>query len=307
MHSLDWNDLRYVLAVHEQGSLARAARVLGVNHTTVLRRMNAFEQGLGVRLFERLPAGYVLTSAGEALLPAARSIADTLTDLERRLAGQDLRLRGSLRIATTDTLALGILPPHLARFRGEHDGVDLEVTTSNALANLSRRDADVAVRPATGSPDALVGRRVCAVALALYASPAYLARVPAKRPLGEHVWVAPDDSLSATSVGRWLRRTLPDVRVSMRADSYMVLRDAASAGLGVAALPCYVGDRTPALVRVRNPLPELATELWILTHEDLRQTVRVRAFVDFLAKALASERALIEGRAAPPRARHSGT
>lgn len=294
--ALDWNDLRYVLAVHEAGSLAGAARSLGVNHTTVLRRMNAFEAELGVRLFERLPAGYVLTSAGEALLPAARSVAETITALERRIAGQDLRLSGSLRVATTDTLALSVLSPHLARFRADHGGVELEVSTSNTMANLTQRDADVAIRPALDPPESLVGRRVCSVALAVYASPAYLKKTPARRRLEDHVWVAPDDSLASTSVSRYLRRELAGVTISLRADSYMVLRDAAVSGLGVAALPCYLGDRSPGLVRVRDPLPQLATELWILTHEDLRNTARVRAFVDFMAAALASQRSSIEGR-----------
>jgi DNA-binding transcriptional LysR family regulator len=276
--SLDWNDLRFVLAIHERGSLAAAAR------------------GLGVRLFDRLPTGYVLTSAGEALLPAARSVAETIVDLERRIAGQDLRLTGSLRVATTDTLALGVLPPHLARFRARHQGVAIELSTSNEMANLSKRDADVAVRPARNPPETLVGRRVCEVALAIYASPRYLERTSARKPLAEHVWVTPDDSLASTSVGRWLRRDLAEARVSLRADSYMALRDAATAGLGVAALPCYVGDRCPTLVRIREPLRELATELWILTHADLRHTARVRAFVELLAEGLGKERPLIEGR-----------
>jgi DNA-binding transcriptional LysR family regulator len=148
MTQLEWDDLRYVLAVATSGSLAGAARNLGVNHTTVLRRIGAFEQRLGLRLFERLPTGYVLTAGGEELITAARHIDDTVTALERKLAGQDLRLSGVLRITTTDTLMGSILPEILAEFRDSHPGIAIEVAISNLMFNLTRRDADVAIRPA---------------------------------------------------------------------------------------------------------------------------------------------------------------
>src|SRR3712207_7391952 len=108
---IDWEDLRYVLAVADASSLASAARGLGVNHTTVLRRVNAFEERLGLRLFDRLPTGYALTAGGEELLAAARRMAETVTELERKLSGQDLRLEGTLRVTTTDTLMASLLPP----------------------------------------------------------------------------------------------------------------------------------------------------------------------------------------------------
>jgi DNA-binding transcriptional LysR family regulator len=178
MHSsrIDWEDLRYVLAVADASSLAAAARTLRVNHTTVLRRVNGFEEKLGLRFFERLPTGYALTAGGEELLTAARAMADTVTALERRLQGRDLRLEGELRLTTTDTLmASPVLPKALAAFRERHPGIVVEVSTPNTMANLVRRDADVAVRPTLDPPETLVGRRLCAVAFAPYAAPAYLA------------------------------------------------------------------------------------------------------------------------------------
>src|SRR5918993_5806376 len=126
-HRIDWEDLRFVLAVADANSLAAAARALGVNHTTVLRRVNAFEERLGLRLFERLPTGYVLTPGGEELLAAARAMADTVAALERRLQGRDLRLEGELRVATTDTLMASVLPEVLAAFRERHPGILVEV------------------------------------------------------------------------------------------------------------------------------------------------------------------------------------
>src|SRR4051794_1984852 len=285
MHRMEWDELRFFLAVAEAGSLAGAARALGVNHTTVLRRINGFEAQLGLRLFDRLPGGYAMTVGGEELLAAARRIEETVTDLERRLAGQDLRLEGELRVTTTDTLALTILMPHLAAFRTAHPGITLELTVTNAMANLTRRDADVAIRPTAEPPEALVGRRVAGLAHAIYAaSRSHLERTAAEASaaaadgianLSGQAWIGTDASLASTVGARWLRRELPAARIVCRLDSLMAMRAAAAAGLGLALLPCYVGDTDPGLVRVRPPpLPGTEAGLWLLTHEDLRRTAR---------------------------------
>jgi DNA-binding transcriptional LysR family regulator len=173
MAGLEWDDLRFVLAVANAGSLAGAARNLNVNHTTVLRRVSAFEKRVGLRLFERLPSGYVLTPGGEELIAAARHLEDTIIKVERKLAGQDARLSGSLRVTTTDTLMASILPRMLAEFRAAHSGVQIEIAVSNLMFNLSKRDADVAIRPAKDPPETLVGRRMAKVAFAIYGSPDY--------------------------------------------------------------------------------------------------------------------------------------
>lgn len=292
---LDWDDLRYVLAVALAGSLASAARALGVNHTTVLRRVTAFEKRVGVRLFERLPTGYVLTPGGEELIAAARHIDDTVTDLSRKLAGQDLRLSGVVRVTTTDTVMASVLPGILADFRAAHPGIQVEVAISNAMFNLTKRDADVAIRPAKDPPETLVGRRVAKVAIAVYGSPRYLAKHRKVSSLQEHKWVAPDDSLAGTTVAQWMRSELRESEITLRADSLVAMRDAAIAGMGLAALPCYLGDTCKDLVRVQGPVAAMETALWILTHEDLRRTARIRAFTEFVADALTRRRALLEG------------
>ena len=296
MHSLAWTDLQHVLAVADAGSLAAGARTLGVNHTTVLRRVLAFEKALGVKLFARSPTGYALTGAGEEIAAAARAMQDTVHDVERKIAGRDLRLTGSVRVTTADTLAHSILPAAIATFARAHPGIALELTTMPGMANLSKRDADVAVRPTTSPPSHLVGRRAAAVAIALYASPAYLAHTPARRPLDRHAWVAPDDSLAGTTIARWMAREL-SVTPAVRADTLITLAHLAVAGFGVCALPCYLADRMRGLVRVRGPVAEMALELWVLTHEDLKGTARIRAVMDHLVAALGAERDLIEGRA----------
>jgi DNA-binding transcriptional LysR family regulator len=294
---MDWDSLRYVLAVGTAGTLAGAARLLGVNHTTVLRRIAAFEGEAGVRLFERLPGGYVPTEAGEALIAAARHIEETVVGLERRLAGRDLSLSGALRVTTTDTLMASLLPDMLAAFRSTHPGICVEVAVSNQMLNLTRRDADVAIRPSDDPPQTLVGRRLAAIAFSIYASPAYLERAPAPRQSWhDHSWLVPDDSLAATAVAKWIRSELAGVTVAASADSLLALRELAVAGLGLVVLPRYLGDPSTGLVRVSRTNIPAASALWVLTHEDLRRTARVRAFTEFMAQAIARRRRLLEGR-----------
>jgi DNA-binding transcriptional LysR family regulator len=294
---VDWEDLRYVLAVAEANSLAAAAKTLGVHHTTVLRRVNAFEKRLGLRLFDRLPAGYALTAGGEELLASARAMSETITALERRVAGQDLRLEGVLRLTTTDTLIGSILPEVLAAFHEEHPGITLEVGTQNLIANLTKRDADVAIRPVPDPPETLVGQRAAGIAFAIYAARDY-AKAAGDKDLRDHLWIAPDDSLAGTVVARWMRKRVGTTyQAALRADSLMAMCNAARAGIGAAVLPCFLGDMAPELVRLRpDVIAEMESAVWVLTHEDLRRTARVSAFMAFAAKALGRRRALFEGR-----------
>lgn len=282
-----WDDFRFVLAVADAGSLHRAATALRVNRTTVLRRINAFERKHGVRLFERLPNQYTLTDAGHELLAAARGLENAIVSIERKLAGQDSRAEGLVRITTTDTLLASVLPAALAGFKQEHPGITLDVTTSNAFANLSKRDADVAIRPATEAPEFLVGRRIGAVAFAVYTA-------TTSSGLDER-WLGPDDTLADTSVARWMRREMPSVRSDIRADSLVSLRELCAAGAGFAALPCYLGDSDARLTRVRAPIAEMTTALWVLTHPDLASTARVRLLMNHVSSALSRQRPLLEG------------
>jgi DNA-binding transcriptional LysR family regulator len=203
-------------------------------------------------------------------------------------------------VTTTDTLAHSLLPAVVAAFRAKQPHIELDLAVSNLFFDLTKLAADVAVRPADRPPQGLTGRRVSAVAFAIYASPQYLAGYGDTDDLSAHDWVAPGDELAGTSVARWMRAAVPHARIVLRTNSLLVLRHAAAAHLGLAALPCYLGDTSDDLVRVHPPIEAMATALWILTHEDLRRTARVRAFTQFAAAALSRQRALIEG-AAPRR------
>ncbi len=289
-----WEDLALLRALGETGTLGGAARRLGVDHSTAFRRLGSLEARLGVRLFERARSGYAPTAAGETALAAAAGLLDGLADLERRLLGEDLRPSGLVRLTTTDTLA-DLLAPLLADFRSAYPAIQLELAIANVFFTLARRDADIALRPALEAPEALVGRRVAGIATALYAARDYLAVRSADLPPAGHDWIGPDDSLDHLGSARWMRRAVPAERVVLRASSLLALRAAARAGLGVAPLPCYLADGDPVLVRLGDPVPEMASALWLLTHPDLRRTARVRALLDFLAGRLAALRPILEG------------
>lgn len=296
MRSMRWDDLRYVLAVAQARTLMGAAKALRVNRTTVLRRINAFERANSVRIFERTPAGYELTEAGEELIAAARNLENTVAMLERKLTGHDLRPEGVVHLTTTDTLLNSVLAAPLAVFQRANRGIVLEVTTSNSLLNLTKRDADVAIRPVADVPQDLIGRRICNVAFAIYDSVARAAdREKGTTELSHQSWVAPDDTLAGTSVARWVNSSLPEASIVARLDSLLAVRELCAAGTGLAALPCYLGDQDERLVRVRPPVPEMTTALWVLTHPDLMRTARVRLFVEFTVSALRTQRMLFEG------------
>jgi len=287
---MDWEDYQYFLAVAGGGSVSAAARRLGQSHSTVLRRLDKLEAALDVRLFERFQTGYVLTANGEELLTLLAPVAEGMQDIERKLSGQDAALQGTIRVTTTDTL-LALLLPALSEFRQTYPGIQLQVTVNNSFLNLSRRDADVAIRPSNTPPDNLVGRKLGRLRTAPYAADAYLRR---RGPINDwaahdwaaHEWVAPDDSLAHLRQARWLREHVPPERHAISVDSLLGMAAAVEAGLGAGMLLCLLADARPGLVRLADPDPALDTDVWILTHPDLRRVNRIRVFTAFLFDAM---------------------
>lgn len=294
--ALDWDDYRLVLAVGRAGSLNGAAKLLRISHPTVFRRVNAIERKLGVRLFERARDGYSLTAAGEDVVAAAAELETRIETVERRLAGRDERPSGTVRVTTTDTMLFGLLPPVFAAFRRAHPQIVLEVIADNTVFNLTRREADVALRPSSNPPDNLVGRRLAHVAYAVYRPRKW--RLRDGEDLTQRDWVAPDDSLSHLASARWLVREGYDRKATYRANSLLALRDAAAQGLGLAVLPCYLGDRAPTLARVGAQVAELRNEMWLLTHPDLRRVARIRVFMDAMREAMLAMKPVLEGTSA---------
>jgi DNA-binding transcriptional LysR family regulator len=290
--TLAWDDFRLIAAVAETRNLPAAAARLGIDHSTVFRRLRQVEALLGMPLFERHRSGYALTPAGEEVAALAARVDEDITSVTRRLAGAAPAPSGEVRLATSDSL-LELIMPMLGRFRAANPSIRLDVVTGNAALNLSRRDADVAVRATDNPPDTLVGRRVARIAWALYA--------PAIRPtphdaLAESDWVCLGENLAGLKVVRHARAMVPPERIAGRFDTVLGLARAVEAGVGVGHLPCFLGDAWPGLVQLAPPVEDYASDLWLLTHPDLRHTPRVRAVMDSLAAQIADRRDLVEGR-----------
>lgn len=302
---LAWDDFRLVLAIADAKGLAGAAERLRVDPSTMFRRLGRIESALGTALFERHRTGYALTAAGEEMARLARRIDEEITAFTRKLAGLQFVPEGELRVTTSDTLLAYLLTPMLAEFRTAFPAVRLDIVVANQALNLSKRDADVAIRAADDPPETLVGRRVARIAWALYGragdvpEPAGVTMAD----LAERPWVAPAEDLAGLKAARFVRERIAPGRVSCTVNTVLGLVEAVTAGIGIGHLPCFIGDARPALVRLTPPEPSLSVGLWLLTHADLRHAARVRAFLDFLAAKLAERRRLIEGELVPE-ARH---
>jgi DNA-binding transcriptional LysR family regulator len=304
-----WDELRYFLAIARGRTLSAAAQRLRVDVSTVHRRLGALERRLGTRLFDRLARGFELTAAGEELLAAVSRIDAEITATERGVIGRDERPAGRVRLTTADAWAGQPLGSILADLRRRYPEIELEVSVTQRVLSLTRRETDLALRPG-GPPKepGVIGRRVCGVAIALYASSKYLAgRKPLRSysDLAQHAIVTGDDSIEQVRFIRFVREHAKDAFVAFRGDSIVVQANAARVGFGIAALPCFVGDPDPELRRVLPPHPDMGVDMWLLMHEDLRSSARVRVTADALYGALLSQRDLFEGRKPPPRARKS--
>jgi len=284
--ALDWADLQYFTAVGRSGTIAGAARALRVNHSTVLRRIASLEAALGVRLFDRLPGGYALTVAGSELNEHLAGLDEQVEAAQRRLTGRDATITGTIRLTTTDTLLHGLLMPVLARFHAAHPGVQVQVAINNSFSSLTQREADVALRGSNRPPPNLVGRRVGDIQTALYASRAYLKSLGRHADIAAYRWVGSDESLAHLEQAKWLRRNVDEARVALRVDSLVGMVDAVAHGVGAGLLLCPLADARSELVRLAPPDPALDTQVWILTHPDLRQVARMRVFTQFVFDAL---------------------
>lgn len=289
---MNWDDLRFVAALSRAGSLARTATALGVDHTTVGRRIEAAERSLGLRLFTRTAAGYVLTREGEQLLAPLRQVEDAVLALERGVQAQRGALEGVVRVTSPETFGIAYLASRLASFGRQHPALCVELLPAGAVLDLSRSEAELAVRFFRTRHESLVVRRIGEVGHGLYASAAYLARRSIKGPgdLRAHPLLLPSSGVELA----WARQLAPGHEPAFVSDVSLALAAAAAAGAGVAALPRFLGDTTPGLTRI--PMPREPTEpLWLTVHRDLRQTPRVRVLLDFLVGAVRADRALLLG------------
>ena len=288
MQHTNWDNLRYVLVLAKSGSIASAARELGVNRTTVLRRIDTFQKDIGCRIFERSKSGYALTVEAEKIIDAANEVESVIFNIQRQIEGRELRLEGELRVTTTDTLMVSKLGPHLVGFHRKYPNISVIVSITNSILDLARRDADVAIRPTKVPDPPLVGNRISDVRFGVFASHDYLREV-GEISLGEHQWLGFDGGMQSTMPAIWLDSQYPKAKVCFKSDTFLGLKIAAENGMGLALLPHYLGESSPQLQRLPAPTEELTTGLWLLTHPDLVRSARVNAFMDHFIGALTDD------------------
>lgn len=273
--NLDWNDLRYVLALARHGSLSATARLLKVNHATVARRIAALETSLGLTLFERRARGYMPTPAAAPVLQAAEQIEAPLLRLARLGdASAGTQIAGTVRITCTEGVASHTVAPQLADLRQRWPGLQIELVVEHRSLSLARREADIAIRWARPKSGELYASRLGAVPYRLYRNPAALDR---------NAVAAFDESLAGIPESLWLKKS--GLSQTIRSNSMIPLVAAARAGACAVLLPDYIGRQYAELVPEPGK-PPVTRELWLVLHRDLRHTPRVRAVADYLADAI---------------------
>ena len=302
MADMDWSDLRYALAIGSTGSVAAAARQLMVNATTVQRRLEALEKRLGARLFDRARGRWQPTEAGQVVIDQARRMADQADEIERRVLGRDRELTGPLRVTTAFVVMEHLLPQPLADFARAYPGIEVEVVENAFLVDLSRRhadsaqtwsriEADVALRLSASVAEHLVGRQLGTTQCRAYALRGAPGLPQAVTPLAalikEAPWVAFERDATSRVYDRWMRQQLAQAQVRVRVDIFNAMAAMLRTGIGIGLLPTFMEDRHPELVPVSDVVPELSVPVWMLTHPDLRETARVRAFMHHVGDALA--------------------
>ncbi len=279
---IPWSELRLVLAVQREDSLRGAAKALRLSHPTISRRLSELQEHLGVKLLERHGRRLRLTAAGEDLAATAARIETEVHSLGRRIAGRDHRLEGTVRLAMSPTMLAG-LAPHLPRLRAQHPGICIELATGLGFANLTRREADIAIRFTNAPHETLVGRKV-----SVFESAAYV-RSDAERRWGDDKarwpWVDWDEAHRHHSSARWIAELLPDAPIAARCESSLVMMQLVGGGVGAGFVPTMLAERDSNLRRLPE-FPNFRRDIWLLTHADLRNVGRIRAVMDWLGAVL---------------------
>ena len=280
---MDWNDLKVFLAIARAGTLAGAARTLGMNHSTVFRRLNRMESDLGVALFNRQPDGYVLTPAGERMAELGRQADQTLQQIERELAGRDIAPAGKVRVTTAPNIAHSLLPPLVLGLRRTHPEIVVEISVGDADYDLNRREADIALRATTRPPAHLIGRKVMSLDWWIHGAGSGSQAVPnGVDELAGFPLIGADAAMLRVEAFQWLESTCADSIVAL-ANDLTTMAELAATGLGLALLP---SDQQSENLRRLFKVPHLKGELWLLTHPDLREVRRIRVVWDALLVGL---------------------
>jgi DNA-binding transcriptional LysR family regulator len=291
-----WDDLKYFLAFARSGSMAMAAKALGVNQSTVQRRIAELEERLGRRLVERHLTSYRLTELGAGLQPAAEAVDAAVSNFERQLAASDKSVTGIIRVTCGSILAERLRrSPLIDGFHMRYPGLRVELVISDRYLDLAKGEADVAIRAGEPLDEALIGRRIAVAPWAVYASRAYVEQhgIPKKpEDINNHLVVGCGDRIAHYPGAQWLRKVAPDATVASRSDNWPGLVLAVKSGAGLAALLAFQGDNESELICLLDNI-NLTTPYYMLMHRDMQHTPRVRAFADFVASEIKSFRALV--------------
>lgn len=288
---MNWDDLRLFLAVARNGSISGAAKQLGVQHSTISRRLKKFEEKLGARLLERKSGKYELTQAGENVKEASNRIEREVLSVDGVVLGKDTQLVGSLKVSTLNNMASTILMPMFASFNKKRPQVELHINVTNTDASLSQREADIAIRLTNTPTDTLIGKRVVTVASTIYGSKSYLKELREQKVEPQWIGVECCDFHKI-----WTKQLSVKKHYSFFSDDTQLTLSAIREGLGISILPCFMGDVDPLLERYCEPDPNCNLGLWVLLHPDLKRTARVLAFKDYMVKAIDKQKSLFEGR-----------
>jgi molybdate transport repressor ModE-like protein len=290
---MNWDDLRLFLAVARTGSISGGAKQLGVQHSTVSRRLRALEDKLGARLLERKKGGYELTVAGENIKQSAMRVEREILSVDEAVLGTDAELIGPLRVTAINSMASSVLMPMFARFSEQHPQVDLYIIVSNTDASLAQREADIAIRLTNTPTDTLIGNRMLTVASTIYGGRDYLKKI---REQGiDPKWIGVDCCVFHKS---WTKQYCEHQSHNFYSDDTLLTLAAIRESLGVSYLPCFLGDADPMLERYCEPDDQHDLGLWLLLHPDMKRTARVLAFRDYMIQNIQAQRDLFEGRLA---------
>jgi DNA-binding transcriptional LysR family regulator len=296
----DWNDLKYFVAIARSGSTLAAAKALRLSQSTVHRRLEELERQLGQQLVIRHPTGYRLTELGEDLRSYAERVEQTVADFERRASAWGKDVRGTVKVTCPDEVGSRVLASGLIdKFNERYPALRVEFVMSDRNLDLAKGQADIAIRGVAPTDDTLIGRKIADSSWAVYASNSYVERYGGiKRPedIDGHAIVLFDGKMRDHRSARWLRSVAPNARITARANNLPAMLSAVKSGAGLAAMPVIVGEKDEALVRVLGPVQDIATPFFLLMHEDMKRTPRVRAFFDFMIDEMPRLRPLLSGK-----------
>ena len=293
----DWDDFRFILAIARGGTVSAAAKQLGVDHTTVIRRVDRLEQRLSAKLFDRRKTGYILTESGHRVAGSAEAIESTIVANQEMIGGSRAHLTGTVRIGAPDGFGSYFLASRLVKLADTYPGLDLQLVATARLFSLSKREADIAITLSMPKEGRIIGRKLLDYTLGLYATPEYLAKFPAiatREDLTGHRFVGYIEELLFTPELDYLPQVSPKISPKFRSANLIAQLNATLAGFGIAVLPRFMALSHPQLQAILPDMVSIRRTFWLLMHADSKDLARIRAVAEYIYDLVEQERALFQ-------------